>query len=265
MYHRDNKYPKWRCMALALTVLAVLAFPASTTADDLWAITGSRGLWTIDVSTGSQTLVGTTNVAFFEIAMSPAGLLMGVTGQGDLYRIDTASAATELVGSLGLEDPGGWNSMDFDSSGMLYVARERLLMVDSQTASATVVGETGFVASGDMAFAPDGALYMSAKSDTGIDDLVRIDPTTGQGVLVGSVGYSSVLGLDFLGDTLYGATSSSLLITIDTESGAGEFAGNIVGSVFGMASTPAIVPEPSSIILLLTGTLGLLLYRIRRR
>ncbi len=266
MHYRDKNHLTWRCRALALAVLAVLAWPAFATADELWVITADRDLWTIDVSTGSQMLIGTTDVSFFEIAMSPGGLLLGVTSQADLYRIDTNSAAVDLVGPLKLEDPGGWNSMDFDPSGTLYVARQRLVMVNPLTAGATVVGETGFSASGDMAFAPDGALYMAAEGSTDLDDLVRIDPATGAGALVGSIGYSNVYGLDFLGDTLYGATGNGELITIDTDAGTGQFVRNIIGGVFGAATMPTIVPEPGSAVLLAIGLLsGVLIYHARRR
>jgi hypothetical protein len=122
-------------------------------------------------------------------------------------------------------------------------------------AEATVVGYTGFLATGDIAFAPDGALYMAAGDLWETSDLVRVDPTTGEGTLVGSIGYTDVFGPDFLGDTLYGATRDGELITIDTDTGTGQLVRNTIDGIFGVASMPAPIPEPGSAALLLSAAL----------
>jgi hypothetical protein len=99
----------------------------------------------------------------------------------------------------------GEASEPFTSAGSLVV-------FDVDTGTATRIGSfgSGLASSGDLAFSPDRALYLSAREyAAGNDQLVTVDPETGAATRVdpdADLGYEDVYGLYFIGDQLYGVT-----------------------------------------------------------
>ena len=85
-----------------------------------------------------------------------------------------------------------------------------------------------------LAFAPDGTLFATADETPGTAGslLIRIDPLTGAGTTIGSIGYPTE-AIAFAPDgTLFGAADvtgdakAQTLITIDPETGAGIIIGS---------------------------------------
>jgi hypothetical protein len=154
-----------------------------------------------------------------DVALTSSGALYGVDFGSDLYRVDTANAFATLIGPLSAEV----NGLVVSPQGTLYASGGfELYTVNLTSGSATYVGTTGYASSGDLAFAPDGTLFMSAEPSLGgpNDSLVKLSLITAYGTLVGSIGQGSVYGLAESYGTLFAATASGELLTVDPSSGA---------------------------------------------
>src|SRR5262245_42633463 len=71
----------------------------------------STGLDSIDLGSGTATLIGTTNVFFEGLAISGGGQLYGTDGGGDLYSLNTSTGVATLIGGTGL---GNIEGLDFN-------------------------------------------------------------------------------------------------------------------------------------------------------
>ncbi len=221
-------------------------------------------LWTTNSTDGASTLIGAMGVTQFDIAFNPFGQLYGVTGGSSLYSINAGNAASSLIGSLG----GGVfvNGLEFSAAGVLFGSgNNTLYTINTVSGAATSVGSIGggFTSGGDLAFASDGSLFMTTTGN----QLVKVNPGTGAGSLVGGIGFANVYGIDFIGSTLFGTTLGGDLLTIDTATGAGTLVAATSPGVFsnGSSVNPVAVPEPTSLALCALAALGTTLGAVRRR
>jgi WD40 repeat protein len=228
--------------------------------DEYLAGDNNSVLWHVNTVDGSATQRGTMSANMFDLAYSPNGVLFGVSSTADgndLYRIDPNTASATLVGSLGLSNEYG-NSLDFDQNGMLYMATMptsgNLYTVNTTTGATTLAGPTGQRSSGDLAFAPDGTLFVSLNTpNSSEDELATLDAATGIATVLGSIGFEQVFGMDFVSDRLTGLTRNGELISINTTSGLGTLVANTNPDIPNNGST--VIPEPVSFSLAVIGLL----------
>ena len=188
------------------------------------------------------------NPVITDLAMSPEGSLFGISFNA-LYIIDTGTAIAEELGSLGLY---GANALAFDHDGRLYGATQSgsFLEINTTTGHADVIGyySSGLESWGDLAFGPDGTLYGAVRTAAGTGLLVTVDRTSGQTTPVdpaNSLGFDNVWGLVFVGNKLYGLTSTygtgiGQLIEIDTNTGVGTRVRDLTFDAFGAAGTETV-------------------------
>jgi hypothetical protein len=247
-----------------LAAAAALAAASSVSAAPvLWFSDVSNRLGTVDMATGSTSLIGVMNRQMTDLAFSPTGVLYGTTFS-QLYTIDTSTGATTLVGTHNTNI----NSLVFGSDGTLYGGSNVLYTLNTATGAASAIGNMGASSSGDLAFV-GGKLYLSATA--GNDSLRLIDPATGAGSFVGNIGRSSVFGLASPdGSDLYGMSGNSVF-EIDPATGAAgptiySLAGfsSVYGTTFYGEATPPI-PEPSTYALMALGLAVVGLVARRRR
>lgn len=252
--------------ALAAVAASMLVFATNVVAGDLlWLSDTSNMLGTVDVETGSVSLVGNTGVFLSDIAFSPSGDLYGISFS-NLYSVNKVTAAITLIGAHGMTSSP--NALVFDSDGTLYAAGSSLYTLNTATGASSLVGAIGFQSSGDLAFV-NSKLYLSA---TGGDRLVEVNPNTGQGSLIGSIGFPNVYGLATPDNVSLFGLSGNSVIAIDATSGAGSFLadfspsgtlGIAAGSAFFSEATPPI-PEPSTSALFVVGVSAILACARRR-
>jgi hypothetical protein len=252
-------------MALAL------ALPAS--AAQILIGTGNGSLGILDTSDNSVTALPSTSQVFFDIAIDPTGgTAYGITGSSTLYSIDISTGLTASIGSLGV----GANALTFDNSGTtLYAAGGgTLYTVNTGDGSATSLGGIGssYASSGDLAFDSLGILYGTSSSGPG-DSLFSIDPGGVAGslgtligaILDGATNISSVFGLAFADNILFGLTSGNDLYSLNRATAAATSLGSyaISGQTFGAT----VIPIPAALPLFGTGLgiLGFLGWRRRRK
>ena len=162
----------------------------------------SSTLYTINTMNGTATTIGTLPELMTSIAFSPSDGLFGLNNGGDtLYEIDPRTGMslrsvplTGTIHSSGTLFPGEINGIDFASDGTLYGIGFGLYKINPLTGVATRVTPLGQDVSGDLFldldFGPDSQLRSATfgSAPDGLSNLYRIDPATGLGQLVGSMG-----------------------------------------------------------------------------
>lgn len=115
-----------------------------------------------------------------QVAVSPEGQLYMVSkGTEKLYSVDISGPSATEVGATGINVEGA--DIAFDADGILYLysagSLQNLYTVDTDTGAATLIGHTGVTITG-LAIR-DGGIGDLVGSDTGNDEIVTIDKTTG--------------------------------------------------------------------------------------
>lgn len=135
--------------------------------------------------------------------------LSTLTG-GDYLLVDTPIGACNPIAEQ------GWTGATGTANGVLYASsmngvKSYLYTVDIATGAATLVGEiTNAPAIIDIAINTAGEMY---GVDISGDNLVKIDPTTGAGTIIGSIGFDAnfAQGMDFDAGILYLAAYNKTL------------------------------------------------------
>ena len=229
-------------------------------------------LYSVDSTTGKSKLVaqlrvgGLIPIGLTGLAIHPkTGVFYGITAglsaqiPRSLVTVDPKTGNTTLVGSLGHSA----SDIRFDTKGTLYAwlnEEARLATVDVGTGAATpIAGKSGYgdTLGGGLAIDRAGEFYVSATNAAGTLD--RLDLATGQAIvgprLTGAPYISSINSLAFAnGGTLYavnsnlGAPSKSILVTIDTKTGAVKEIGPLPNDVDPLAFGPDRVDTEQSVI-----------------
>ncbi|MEA5519419.1 hypothetical protein [Limnoraphis robusta] len=200
----------------------------------VWLSTGDGAVGIFNPQTGIFSAIG-TGVTLTDIAFD--GSTLWGLNSSDLYRINLNTEDYELVGTL---DPSiNINGLELDSQGKLYATGEQYIFeVNPINGSASIIGNgrsQGFRSSGDLAFDERKNLFYSTSSGSDTDDLFSI---TADGIFtrIGPIGFPDVFGLRFRDSNLYGYTSNSSEILINTNTGSGSFVQFVqggVGEIFG--------------------------------
>jgi hypothetical protein len=226
-----------------LAVAAALAVAGAAQAGPLlYLSTTSNELGTVDSTTGTVSLIGSTGVFLSDIAFDATGQLWGISFS-NLYKVDKNTGASTLVGSMGSVS-GTANALVFGAGGTLYMAGNTLYTLNTSTGAASAIGAIGSQSAGDLAFV-GGTLYMAAASN----NLVAVDTATGAGTVVGAMGVSDVFGLATPDNVnLFGVAGTDLL-SINTTTGAASVVAGFTptGVLRGAAAGSAFFAEAGAV------------------
>jgi hypothetical protein len=255
-----KKYLKFSAIAVCAIALALSAQAAPI----LWVDDAVGQLGTVDVATGTVSIIGNMGVVMTDIGFDPAGNLFGMSFT-NLYSINKTTAAPTLIGAHGIS---GGNALVFGTDGTLYGAgaTTNLYTINPTTGASTLVGNMGASSAGDLAF--NGGNFYLASSQ-----LVRVNPVTGAGVVVGPFGFPSVFGLATAGNAVMYGISGTQIFSVNTATGAGTLVSNYGGQGLGNANGSSFfeeagaepVPEPSTLSLGILGLSGCWLALRRKR
>ncbi len=181
---------------------------ATTSSGELYAITSSERLYSINTATGATTslgtVTGTNNGNIYGLSFSEDGTLYAMTNGGSLYSIDTATLAATLV----TPQDFGYDCDDlvYYDDGLYILADNNLLRYDLTTGSVnTIVTGMGGTLYG-LALNDDGNIYVIKNDGTAY----IVDPTNNT--------YTSANNIDLSG-TIYGAASTTMTATTVTATG----------------------------------------------
>ena len=173
---------------------------------DLGVGSGGSVLFRIDPETAEICRIGATGLEnVYDIAFLPDGRLFGIRSRppdSDLVEINPRTGEASIVGSgIGFDGVNGLVAASIDA---LWGSTpdEELLWIDAATGVGTKIGEFGssIESYGDLAFGPDGRLYLAACAGLFgcTPTLAEVDTATGEATLKPlPLGFSGVFGLAF--------------------------------------------------------------------
>lgn len=207
----------------------------------VYAHTGAT-LYGFDPSTSTINRIGdftdggrALDAEMTDIAIDLNGYLYGVTWY-DLYQIDPMTADCTWVQSLRDQGVG----LTFVSDGRLVIAGEEVNFLDINTGALTpLLTNSQYTTSGDIVGLPDGFLYWTV-SGWGGDDLVRVDPNTGDTELVGNTGAYSLYGVGYANGLLYAFSSTGQVVILDPATGTSGGRTDLGPSWYGATTNPVL-------------------------
>jgi hypothetical protein len=250
-------------LAMVVALWSAVA-PPPARADLSVYVTGiGNEFGTLDLATGAFSQIATLKLPagdlMYGMGFGADGKLYGVDSQRDanLWQINPSNGALTDLGAIGRSAFDATS----DASGKLYVISQNAnpiyYTMNPPSPSPTVVGRTGITSEGLMAVNADGTeLFTTTQNTTSSTyDLVSLNPMTGMSTILGDTGFRVDAGL-FVGSTLYGfdATSDAIVL-LNTTTGAGTQVGTYsLPNGDPIFSAAALLPEPSSLVLGLIGT-----------
>lgn len=193
------------------TTLYLSSSGSDDSSSDIFALT--------NVTTSLPEKRGEAGIILTDLAWhSPTHTLYGIDYFSALWKINATTGQGTRIDQTGYR----LYALTFCGDTLYGWGDTNLVTLNPQTALATLIGNVGYVASGDLACANDGTLYGSAEGTT-TDRLIRLSRSTGKGTLIGELPFSQVLAMAFDSDgTLYGLTGTlpPKLFSINVYSGA---------------------------------------------
>ena len=174
-----------------------------------------------EVDPFALTLTAVTTVPLlYDFDTDMDGTLYGISPPYSIYMFDEITASWTSVATLNV-NYGVLNGFCIDSANKMYATvGNSIYRIDATNGSASLIGYLGggFFSSGDCVVDKTNGIYMTSTGSGG-DSLVRINPLTGEGTLVGNTGVSGIYGLTSAWGKMFGFTGSGQLVEIDKDTG----------------------------------------------
>ena len=192
-------------------------------------------LYSYDPITNVATRIGTFGVSedITDIAIDLNGSMYGCSFS-TLYSINPVTARAARIAAVADDLVG----LTFVSDGRLVGAGGLVSFVDTGTGRLTTLVSSGqYTTSGDIIGLPDGQLYWTVQ---GGDQLIRIDPNSGDTTRMGNINVSSIFALGYANGDLYGFTSAGRRVVIDETNGRATDNDALGGVWWGATTNPVL-------------------------
>ncbi len=195
-------------------------------------------LYRIDPETLEVSLVGPFKWPNFsdqmtDIAIDKDGNMTGVSYES-IYSVNKDTAECTFLADISSIAPRAdltfnglsWvpaNSPDPNAPEILVATSltGEVFQIDPLDGDTTVIGnyQGGWYSSGDLVAVKGFGILATVTNDSENDYLARIDPTTWRAEIIGPTGYSSIWGLGFWKNQVYGFTDDQEFVLIDPATG----------------------------------------------
>lgn len=192
----------------------------------------STTLYSWDPSTASARSVGLFRLSsglpvgsMTDIAIDSNSTLWGCDTDNKLYTINPSSGASTYRFKMNLAATDSAKGLTFvrkaDGVEELIVASSKgVWAVDLATGRTTrTIASGSFETSGDIVGLPDGKLYWVVMGTSGVDELVRLDPSSGSTQVVGTLQTGNVYGVSFANGELIAFNSRGQALVVDPQLG----------------------------------------------
>lgn len=257
-------------LALALCAGSAVAAPTPGT---MYAVDSSRALYTIDMTTGAKTQIGTVSANASTtggLAYRPDNntIYLTSTGNDSLYTLDVTTGAATLVGAYG-DSTVVMHGLEWDTStGTMYAVSGgggnfNAYTVDTSTGAADLLGATGLTSFTNLGYNSLTDTMYATNSNT--DSFYSFNRATGAVSLIGALsGPTNPNGLAFNRDNglMYMiCNNTDTLYTINMATGAATAVGSTgSGNLLGLVYVPLPTPGAAGLV----AAAGLVSLRRRR-
>ena len=192
---------------------------------------GPTDLYAVDPDTFGMRFVGAFGGAcasdsMTDIAVDRTGDVIAISFT-KLYRVDPMTAGCELLGLL----PRQFNGLTFmqspsDPDADVLIGTTLtgdVWLLDVATGGGTRIGRYGggIASAGDVVSVRGfGTIAAARQQNDTTDWIARVDPFTGDAVMIGDTGLADVFGIAYWGGSLYGFTDTGTFVLIDPTTGA---------------------------------------------
>ena len=139
----------------------------------------------------------------FGAAFDTSGQLYCVQRTGEIYSVDLEAQSLTMVSqaSITISDIA-FNPVTNELWASLYLPiganKDRIFKIDLLTGDTTLVGRTGFNNMiPALTFDASGNLYSISGTSSQLNNLIKVDTSTGAGTLIGSIGVKDITGLAY--------------------------------------------------------------------
>jgi len=142
-----------------------------------------------------------------DIAFDTLAICYGITVNGDLYTIDLNNGNVTFI----VDAAGSYSGITFHpqtnelwatSRAFTPPNRDAVFKVNRSTGDTTIIGHTGLnKVTNDLLFDEGLNLYGVIGSASELNDFISINPATGAGTIIGSVGMKNILSLAYIETT----------------------------------------------------------------
>jgi len=191
------------------------------------------------------------------VGANPGELFVGFATSTTTSLLRSYSISGGSFSDVGAGEPApivGIGGTYFGAGGFILGGGNDFYSIDPISGVSTVVGTSPYPFAGDLAQDPtSGTLYAATSNPL----LVTVDPSDASMASLGALS-DFMIGLAFTQDgRLWGLSSANQLFEIDPSDGSTTFSMNLLGGSFDLASEIALIPEPSTALLLGFGLLAL--------
>ena len=139
-----------------------------------------------------------------DIAFDSSGTLYGINVNGAIYTIDLSNGSKSFV----VDAAGSYSGITFNpesnelwatSRSLLPPNNDAVFKVNLSTGDTTIIGHTGLgKITNDILFDENLNLYGITGSSSELNDFISINPSTGNGSVIGTIGLKHILGLAYI-------------------------------------------------------------------
>ncbi len=165
---------------------------------------GSSELVRVNSFEGDAYKLFTLNIpTLASIAFNIYGTLFAVTTNGEFYTVDLSNGNTNFI----IDAKGSYSGIAFQpetntlwatSRAILPPNNDAVFKVTISTGDTTIVGHTGLgKLTNAIVFDENSDLYGVIGNDSEVSDFISINTETGEGTIIGSIGFKHILGLAY--------------------------------------------------------------------